>query len=593
MNKKAILSWLSLVVLVATSAHVPAAAGNMITSVTDSASSLGSSENVVGLRPEVRRVGVVVAYSPGQSITIADRQGNEFTFELASLLKIVPAHRADLLAVGAFVTIIAPNNVPNGKHIAVGIVIHRGVPPGFAGPSGPGGPPAQNPPTVFPPPKTPLIPTQRKPTILDQSTWSPPQPLRPILAYTFPSGFSNWTIPLRAAAFVDITPDPSERFTPVGMVEVGANPETESESSLYLVNIDLNSTETEVQGQLVPVTPTGILSAAATDTLDVTFQRIPQRLNPERINSPYEAFQGLPSPQNSMATIFADGVCFVIKVANGTGNGTDGDSDDDSDNGTDNDTNANNSTNGGPIYNYYCSKPSGPDEPDAPLSIMDNFPTHYAELQDLISGVAGQFGLQDLIQMDEIISTRESILGIQDCASTLTEEACGSDIIAALVTEQYFEQQFREKFGGNGDGGDEENRNNENGENNESQTVSTDTASVAVDNNNGENDDHSPPLTPIEVAVVKVLKPIETPNTIVQPGDYRMDFWFDSNGLFFAATLTGMTTDNIQVTNQQIPGVPATFIDQSSEGPHQPALQISAKKCNIFGRSWCVWWEDC
>jgi hypothetical protein len=80
---------------------------------------------------EVHRVGLVVDYMEGESISIVDRDGNQFDFELASPLKVVPAHRASMLAPGAYVTIIAPNNVPNGKHIAVGIVIHPKAPSSF------------------------------------------------------------------------------------------------------------------------------------------------------------------------------------------------------------------------------------------------------------------------------------------------------------------------------------------------------------------------------------------------------------------------------------------------------------------------------
>jgi hypothetical protein len=483
----------------------------------------------------------------------------------------------------------------------------------------PDGPPTPEPP-LDSAPETPLVPTESKPTILDQSNWSPPQPLQPIIAFTFPSGISNWTIPVRAAAFVDITPDPSEQFTPVGMVEIGANPETESESQIYVVNIDLSSRETRVRGQLVPVSPPDsspdISAAAAEDTVDVIFQRIPQRLNPARTNSPYEEFQGLPSPPDGFATIFADGVCFDVRTGNGTGNGGGDGSDDDSDNGDNDD--ANSSTNGGPIYNTYCSRPSGPDGSDAPLSVMDNFPSQYAELQSSISGVAAGFDLENRVQMNEIISTLESIQGIQDCASALTEEACGSDIIGVPVTEHYFAQQLNKAFGGNGDGsgGDGEDRDHNNGGENgdhKSQTVSTYTAMSASDddddaknNDNKDNDDRdndngtkkpngSP--TPIAAAVVKVLKPIELPNGVVQPGDYVMHWWFDSNAVFYAVTLTGVTTDNTQVTNQQIPGVPATFIDKRREGPHQPASQISAWRVRInwFGKEvrGCVFGETC
>ncbi len=105
--------------------------GNMITSMTGSASPASSSEKEIQLQAEVQRVGIVVTYIPEQSITIVDQDGNPFTFELASPLKIVPEFRASMLATGAFVTIIAPNNVPGGKQIAEGIVIHPDIPNGF------------------------------------------------------------------------------------------------------------------------------------------------------------------------------------------------------------------------------------------------------------------------------------------------------------------------------------------------------------------------------------------------------------------------------------------------------------------------------
>ncbi|HXQ35392.1 MAG TPA: hypothetical protein VN843_15345, partial [Anaerolineales bacterium] len=198
MNKKVILSCFSLVMLVVTSAYIPVATG--------------SSALVIGLKPEVQRVGVVVAYSPGQSITIVDRRGNQYTFELASPLKIVPRHRADLLAPGAFVTIIAPNNVPGGKHIAVGIVIHPSIPPGFAGPIAP--PPAPNTPIEFPAPVVPYVPPEDKPSLTFSQDLPTLPPLQAIVGYTFPSDFTNWVMPIRVAAFETITIDSLETFTP-------------------------------------------------------------------------------------------------------------------------------------------------------------------------------------------------------------------------------------------------------------------------------------------------------------------------------------------------------------------------------------------
>jgi len=76
-------------------------------------------------------VGVVVAYTPGQSITIVDKSGTQHQYMLSSSLKILPSGRENTLAVGSFVTIIAPASLDNGKQTAVGIVVHPQVLPGW------------------------------------------------------------------------------------------------------------------------------------------------------------------------------------------------------------------------------------------------------------------------------------------------------------------------------------------------------------------------------------------------------------------------------------------------------------------------------
>ena len=84
--------------------------------------------------PGVERVGFVVAYMPNEGITIVGRDGSQTTFTLAPDLKIVPKHRANLLNVGSFVTIISPANVnsfASENRIATGIVIHPQAPNGF------------------------------------------------------------------------------------------------------------------------------------------------------------------------------------------------------------------------------------------------------------------------------------------------------------------------------------------------------------------------------------------------------------------------------------------------------------------------------
>ena len=105
-------------------------------------------------------VGVVVDYEPGQSITIADQQGSQHQFMLSSSLKILPSARANLLAVGSFVTIIAPNSLSNGKQVAVGIVIHPHVPNGWKIPSVSGTPlPTETPATFTSTPPGTLVTT--------------------------------------------------------------------------------------------------------------------------------------------------------------------------------------------------------------------------------------------------------------------------------------------------------------------------------------------------------------------------------------------------------------------------------------------------
>ena len=72
----------------------------------------------------VHRVGWVTAYTAGVSITIKTSDGSTSTFALTANTKILPANLANQLAVGSFVTIIAPR-VPSALGwAATGIVIH-------------------------------------------------------------------------------------------------------------------------------------------------------------------------------------------------------------------------------------------------------------------------------------------------------------------------------------------------------------------------------------------------------------------------------------------------------------------------------------
>ena len=80
---------------------------------------------VIPGKPEkIHRVGVVTEYTPGVSITIQDKDGNTFTFTLTAETKILPVERADELAVGSRVTVIAPRDPATGGVTATGIVVH-------------------------------------------------------------------------------------------------------------------------------------------------------------------------------------------------------------------------------------------------------------------------------------------------------------------------------------------------------------------------------------------------------------------------------------------------------------------------------------
>jgi hypothetical protein len=84
---------------------------------------------------EVPPTGVVIDYMPGQSITIVDQNGMQHQYMISDSVKILPPVRSNSLAVGSFVTIIAPASLSQGKEIAVGIVVHPQIPPGWNVPS--------------------------------------------------------------------------------------------------------------------------------------------------------------------------------------------------------------------------------------------------------------------------------------------------------------------------------------------------------------------------------------------------------------------------------------------------------------------------
>lgn len=79
---------------------------------------------IPGKPSKIHRVGIVTAYSPGESITIRAHDGIEYTFQLTADTKILPAERANQLAVGSLVTLIAPRDLTSTSPTAKGIVVH-------------------------------------------------------------------------------------------------------------------------------------------------------------------------------------------------------------------------------------------------------------------------------------------------------------------------------------------------------------------------------------------------------------------------------------------------------------------------------------
>lgn len=172
--------------------------------------------------PEVQRVGYIVAYTANDSITIVDKDGSQFTFTLAPNLKIVPSHRADLLKPGAYVTVIAPNNVPGGKWIATGIVIHPKPPTSFTIPT-----------FTF----TPLPTDTPLPTATDLPSETPTEVPTETVVVTETPTETPTELPTET---MTVTETPTE--TPTGTLEVPTDTPTPTETPAVTV-----SSQTDVQ----------------------------------------------------------------------------------------------------------------------------------------------------------------------------------------------------------------------------------------------------------------------------------------------------------------------------------------------------------
>lgn len=80
---------------------------------------------VPGKPVKLHRVGEVVAYTPGASITVQNKKGESTTFTITETTVLLPADRADQLKVGSWVTVISPRDPSSsGTPVAMKIVIH-------------------------------------------------------------------------------------------------------------------------------------------------------------------------------------------------------------------------------------------------------------------------------------------------------------------------------------------------------------------------------------------------------------------------------------------------------------------------------------
>ncbi len=88
---------------------------------------------VVPSRPSYgHHVGQVVAYHPGDNITIRDKWNNTVTFKIGENFKILPAGAT--VKVGDEVTVITRGHLLTGDRIAVGVVVHQKAPSPGPGP---------------------------------------------------------------------------------------------------------------------------------------------------------------------------------------------------------------------------------------------------------------------------------------------------------------------------------------------------------------------------------------------------------------------------------------------------------------------------
>jgi hypothetical protein len=229
-------------------------------------------------------------------------------------------------------------------------------------------------------------------------------------------------------------------------------------------------------------------------------------------------------------------------------------------------------------YNLYCSLPSQPGQPASQLSVVDNFQSEYANLQTSINTAVDLLKDRKIldpeiqIQPDQIVSEKEDAQRLAACAEA--EQAgqsqqslppvCGSDIAFAPVETEYFQRKLKEAT---------------------IQSAVPGTQLMLA----------APFIQPflqenrisVPAGALQVFETIQTPDGPIEPGAYETSVWY-ANGVFYAVALTGITTDNKLVTDQQLYAVPSESINASNSSPNQPPVQASAL---IIWGGYCILFE--
>jgi hypothetical protein len=201
-------------------------------------------------------------------------------------------------------------------------------------------------------------------------------------------------------------------------------------------------------------------------------------------------------------------------------------------------------------YRYDSLASTDSDTPELILSVRDNFSSEYGDLiggwESSVNHLNQQGFSQDVdIATDLTISEIEGHKNITSCND---QQECASDITGAPNASFWADyNQARDE---------------------------------AAENN-----------FVVTAAIAKIERTIDIPSqVIIEPGDYWVRLWFDSEENFLGATLLGVTTEDKPVYGQSIPATPAYFLDADDvDNPQKIVSWISAWRAI----RWCICQTRC